>query len=253
MSAYAVALIGSFLLPPKVFLLPALAAWCLLKRRPAAARAVLGAMLACWWVFSMPAVGSGLLARLDRASVAAVGASLEPAGAIVLAAGGRHYSALEWGGADTADAESLERVREAVRAHRESGLPILITGGRPEKNTTALADLLSAALGEYGLKAHWLEPEAKNTAQNAAYTARILQPLGIRHVVLVTHGTHMPRAKAAFERAGFKVIARPVGLHHELPPFPTNFLPTAKGMMQSEQFFHEVFGLAWYRLTAAGR
>ncbi|MBL8521782.1 MAG: YdcF family protein [Betaproteobacteria bacterium] len=252
MNAYAMSLLGSFLLPPKVLLIPAIAAWFAQRRWPRAARALLGAMLMLLWIFAMPATGDALLESLDRASYPAVAAPLEGAQAIVLLSGGRHYGAREFGG-DTADASSLERVRHAALLARKTGLPVLVAGGKPEKNDVALADLVAQALAEYGVAAAWREGESKNTAENALYTARLLHPLGIRRVVLVTHGTHMTRAQEAFRRAGFEVLPQAVGLHHEQPLFPTNFLPSGQGMVKSEMYFHELLGLLWYRLTQAGK
>jgi uncharacterized SAM-binding protein YcdF (DUF218 family) len=251
MNAFAIGLIGSFLLPPKVFLLPAIAAWLCLGRWPRAARRTLGALLASMWIFSTPAMGNWLLEKIDRASYAHVDASLDGVQAIVVLAGGRHYGAREFA-ADTVDADSLERARRAALLHKRADLPLLVAGGRPEKNELALADLLSAALNEYGVQAQWRESESKNTAQNAANSARILLPLGISRIALVTHGTHMIRAKSAFERAGFTVVPQSVGLHHEQPLFAVNFLPSSDGMVKCEMFFHEILGLAWYWFTDAG-
>lgn len=251
MNAYAVGLVGSFLLPPKVFLIPALVAWAYLKKRPQGARCVLGAMLALMWIFSMPALGDALLEQLDQSSVANVDVPVAGAQAIVVLAGGRHYASREFGD-DTVDESSLERVRATALLQRSSALPVLVAGGRPEKNILSLAELMQRALAEYGVNVTWSEAQSKNTAQNAANSAAILKPLGIRRIVLVTHGTHMPRAKAAFERAGFAVIPKGVGLHHAAKFSPVTLLPTADGLQKCEAFFHELLGIAWYAATGAG-
>lgn len=252
MNAYAVGLVGSFLLPPKIFLVPALVAWLLLDKWPRAARRVLGGALVLLWVFSMPAVGDALLDCLDRSAGTSIPAPMDDAQAIVVLSGGRHYDALDFGG-DTVDEESLERVRAAALLYRKHTMPVLVAGGRPEKNVLSLSELMRRALSEYAIPVTWMEEQSKNTAQNAENSAAILRPLGIRRIVLVTHGTHMPRARAAFERAGFHVIPRAVGLHHATRVRLVTLLPTSEGMRKCEMFFHEMLGIAWYAATNAGR
>ena len=52
-----------------------------------------------------------------------------------------------------------------------------------------------------------LEERSRNSAENASMTQTLLQPRGIRRVLLVTSALHMARAQAHFETAGFEVIA----------------------------------------------
>lgn len=37
----------------------------------------------------------------------------------------------------------------------------------------------------------------------------LLQARGVRKILLVTHGDHLARARAVFERAGFEILAAP--------------------------------------------
>lgn len=50
-----------------------------------------------------------------------------------------------------------------------------------------------------------LEPQSRNTTQNAEYTANLLGERGIEDILLVTYVLHMPRSIALFEARGFQV------------------------------------------------
>lgn len=247
-------LLTTLLLPPLCFLLPCVIGIFLLKRRPRIAKFLVAAPLTMMWITSIPPVSEWLLLQLDRAtdSAAAKPERYRSAQAIVLLSHGRHYESLDYDG-DTVDAESLERVRRAAVLHRQTGLPVLATGGRPENDEKSLAELLKLAADEYGMPLKWQESAAINTAENARFSRRILAAEKIDTIVLVTHGWHMLRAKRAFERAGFKVIPAATGLHHRPIPSVHNILPTAEGMHNSAVFMHEIIGLAWYEITQAGR
>ena len=54
-----------------------------------------------------------------------------------------------------------------------------------------------------------LEEHSSNTAENASMTQALLQPRGVRRVLLVTSALHMARARAHFEAVGFEVIPAP--------------------------------------------
>ena len=45
---------------------------------------------------------------------------------------------------------------------------------------------------EFGVPVRWIEPESRNTHENAVRSAEILRAEGIREVVLVAHAFDMP-------------------------------------------------------------
>ena len=226
----------------------------LLKRRPRIAKYLFGTMLASLWLISTPVVGEFLLSQLDREAEFAEriqATDLRRAKAIVLLAAGRYQHSAELHGPDL-DARSLERLRHAVVLHRQTGLPLLATGGSVEPGEPSLATLIKNAAGEFSVQIKWLEDQASTTRENALFSHRILANEGINTILLVTHGAHMPRARRAFERAGFEVILAATGLHHHTNLTVGSFLPTPSGLADSEFFFHEVIGLVWYEIIKAG-
>jgi uncharacterized SAM-binding protein YcdF (DUF218 family) len=78
-------------------------------------------------------------------------------------------------------------------------------------------------------------------------TAAVLQPLGIKRVVVVTQGWHMPRSRWSFEKAGFTVISAPVGfLGVDNARVFGGWLPESRAMWQSGQLLNEAAGLLVY-------
>ncbi len=67
-------------------------------------------------------------------------------------------------------------------------------------------------------EALWLEPDSRNTYEDAQYSAKILKEKGISRIILVTSALHMPRSVALFEKQGLQVI-----------PAPTDFVVTQRG------------------------
>jgi uncharacterized SAM-binding protein YcdF (DUF218 family) len=238
--------IATFLLPPLCLIALGVFGAIIWRWYPRAGKSAVTLSVVLLIVLSMPAVGNGLLSLLER-DANAPESDYQRAQAIVALAGGRNYDIAEFGG-DTVDKYTLERVRLAALIQRKTQLPLLVTGGRPDYDNAAEAELMQTALKELSSPAKWMEAEAKNTAQNATLSRAILQKENINTIILVTHGWHMPRARQAFERAGFEVIPVGAGRHEQRWTTIIPFLPSAEGLHRSEMFMHEVIGMAWYWL-----
>lgn len=238
------------LLPPASGLIVTLLGLMLWRRGGGKVLALAG--LAWIYVAATPLFAGWLLQGLEDGYEIAPPVPAD-AGAIVVLAGGRYRDAPEYGG-ETVNHHSLERLRYAARLHRETGLPLLVSGGRVRgEEPWAEADLVAAVLEEdLGVRVRWRETVSRNTRENAAFSAAMLESAGIDHALLVSHALHMPRATWSFRRAGFTVT-----------PFPTLrlgdtaadrgitvFLPDPRALWLTGQALHEYLGLAWYRLRA---
>jgi uncharacterized SAM-binding protein YcdF (DUF218 family) len=99
---------------------------------------------------------------------------------------------------------------------------ILLTGGNLDWSSYAQspAEDMAEMLTMLGIppEAIWLETEARNTYENALFSARILKEKNIQCILLVTSASHMPRSVRLFEAQGFEVI-----------PLPTDFTVTQAG------------------------
>ncbi|MGF1515733.1 MAG: YdcF family protein [Elainellaceae cyanobacterium] len=68
------------------------------------------------------------------------------------------------------------------------------------------------------------EPCSSTTEENAQYTASILQPQGVRRIVLVTDGPHMLRSLLTFRSLGFDAMPYVTPLPETLRQSQTKFL-----------------------------
>lgn len=246
MSWLATNLIATCLLPPLDLLLLAIAGALLWRWRPVLGRTLVLASFTLLWLLSTPYVAGALMRTLEGAP-AALDVKAHPADAIVVLGGGAS-EAPEYGG-DTVSTATLVRLRYAAWLYRRTGTPILVTGGNPTGNHKPEAVLMKAVLEqEFRVPVKWVEDTSNNTRENAQFSRRILAPLGISRIYLVTHAWHMPRAARAFRALGFDVIPAPTAFTLPHARTALDFLPHADALRQSSRFMHEIIGLAWYRL-----
>ena len=97
-----------------------------------------------------------------------------------------------------------------------------------------------------------IESESKNTYENAVYTKKMMDSLGIKgNFLLVTSAYHMPRSIAVFKKAGFKNIT----------PYITNkisgirrysfdhlFIPNSDALSSFQLLIHEWIGFFVYKI-----
>ena len=249
MSWFFTNLIAAFLLPPLNLLLVALVGLLLWSKRPRVARLLLSAAFILLWLLSTPFLAQSLLHTLEGSPLK-LDEKILSAGAIVVAGGGSYLNAPEYAG-DTVSAASLERVRYAAHLYRNTKNPILLSGGTPAGNSISEARLMKHVLEqEFNTPVQWLEEESNNTLENARNSSRLLQQSGIKHIYLVTHAWHMPRALMVFQAAGFEVIAAPTAFTPQHRTDLLAFVPSAEALADSQIYLHEVIGMLWYRLKS---
>jgi len=242
-------LLAVLILPPVGPLVPIALGLLLMRRRPRVARLLSwGGLLLALLLVSPDPVG-WLLDDLEQAPVVAP-ASLRQADAIVILGGGARKYAPEFGG-QTVNRLSLERIRYGARLARQSGLPVLVSGGAPSGSQPEAA-LMKAALEEdFRVPVRWTEERSLDTRDNAEMSAAILLPAGARRIVLVTHAAHMRRAVEAFEHAGLAVTPAPTafllgrGAQDEALPG----LPNMNAAYAGSYAAHEWLGLLAYRAS----
>ena len=140
-------LIATLLLPPCNGLLPALAGWWLLRRRPGPGRVLIGAGLVLLTVQSLPVVSWGLLRILERQHAPLPVAALDalPVDAVVVLSASLYAEAPELGGEDDVFGLSLERIRYGALVARRSGQPLLLAGGRCRERGASPARAMKVA------------------------------------------------------------------------------------------------------------
>ncbi len=199
------------------------------------------------WLLATPMVGSNLLTLVEPRHAPDVNV-LKDAQAIVVLGGGTYFDAPEYG-SDTVGSVTLERLRWGARLHRETGLPVLVTGGLPFGTATSEAAQMKDALArDFQIPVRWLEERSDNTLESALFSREILTRDGVTRIALVTHASHMRRAHRVFTQAGFTVLDAPTGFSNTGPTTALSFLPNAHGLLQSRVFCHEALGLGWYHV-----
>lgn len=178
-------------------------------------------------------------------------AQLKEAQAIVVLGGGRDYDSPEFGWGDAPANATWRRLAYAAWLARQTGLPLLVSGGRVHGETIAEATLMAQALEEvFGLKARWQESRSRTTAENAAFSATMLKREDIRTVLLVSQAWHLPRAVPEFIHAGMVVIPAPTDFASQPPPGLAAWVPRAYHLHYSTQALHEWLGRAFYLLRS---
>ncbi|MDD2057219.1 YdcF family protein [Pseudomonas putida] len=246
-------LIKQLILPPGILFLLLLAAWWLRRSWPRLSALCFALGLGGLWLMSLPVVveRSARLLETEPALGLAQWAHLaERADAIVILGAGRERGDPAWGDVDQPTDVAMERMRYAAQLAKASGLPLLTSGGLHFGTPPSEAQLMADALQrDLGVSVRWQEGRSRTTWENAQMSAEMLQPLGIKRVVVVTQAWHMQRSRWSFERAGFEVVPAPVGFlgRDHARPFG-GWLPESRSIWRSGQLLNEAVGLLGYRM-----
>jgi uncharacterized SAM-binding protein YcdF (DUF218 family) len=97
--------------------------------------------------------------------------------------------------------QQLDRVTEGVREYERGVAPRLILSGGAAHNGFVEARVMAQTAHAQGIpeSAIFIEPAAKDTIQNACYTARIMKAHGWQSAEVVSGATHLPRAGYIFD------------------------------------------------------
>lgn len=242
--------IEAWLLPPGLLIALCLAGLWLLRSRPRLGTRLIAASAVLLYAFSTPLVSKGLMAMVQTYP------PLPPerlgdrdAQAIVVLAAGRNSDAAEYGPGDAVSRMTLERVRYGAFIHERTGLPILVSGGRPMGDDMApLAHLMAHTLkDDFHADPVWVEDRSHTTYENALYSTQQLKERGIERVFLVSQAWHMPRAVPLFRDMGLQVIPAPTGFENvDWDDGILLVMPSAVDLRDSRYALHELLGRIWY-------
>lgn len=144
---------------------------------------------------------------------------------------------------------TLERLRAGAVLQRQTGLPVLVSGGMLAAGHPPVAlTMARVLLRDFGVRARWVEGGSLDTWENAAMSAAMLRRDGIATVRVVTHGWHMPRALQSFAHAGMAATPAPNSLASPNWRSLTMLVPTAGAWQRSTWALHEWIGLLAYSL-----
>jgi len=236
----------ALVLPPGSALLLVLVGVALRWKKPRTGRAFQIAGFVWLLVASTPAFAGMLLRALQTSPALPADGALPAAQAIVVLSAEADVHGTEYGGA-VAGPMTMQRLRYGVALHRRTGLPLLVSGGRPATGRPALATTMAdAAKNEFRVPVRWVEDRSATTAENAAFSAEMLRRDGVRTILLVSSAWHLPRATAWFEKAGLEVVPAPTAFRGPAIDDWTSFVPRANAIRDTCFAMHELGGLIAY-------
>lgn len=237
------------MLPPGINLILLLLALLLWRANRVIAVLLAVISLTSLFVVAMPGVKARLFQGLevyDPVDLEALAESQVQPQAIVVLAGGILRDQSEYGHAIPSDA-SMHRLLYGAKLHRDTGLPMLLTGGNGAGAEISEAEAMARLLKELSIEPRWLETASLNTWENATYSAKYLKADQIDTVLLVTDAWHMPRAVFSFEQQGIKVIPAPMAYLGGADDIFTQWIPNALSFYQSSRAIREYLGMLAYR------
>ena len=243
-------LLSALLLPPTSPLLLIALGLVLASRTASRRRGLLLAALggATLLALSLPPVAGALSAPLQ---LRADPGTWRGAQAVVVLGGGLRRAPSEYGG-DTLSSSSLERLRYGVWLARQSGLPLLLSGGVVFGGPPEARVMAEVARGEYALSPRWVEEASRDTRENARLSARLLAEARVTRVLLVTSGEHSRRAVAEFRAAGLDPLSAPTAPYRPASDHWSQLLPSARALAASASALHEWLGLLAIAIAETG-
>ena len=242
-------LLAAFLLPPLSLVMLGGLGWWLSKRFRLTGNAIIMTSIALLLALSTGAGSRLLVAPLENRSLPVPNPKMVDAKAIVILGGGRSFAAPEDGNRDQPGSQALARLRHGARLHRLTGLPVLVSGGAPDRGGESEAAVMARALREdFRIPVRWIEDTSENTAQNAAHAATMLREAGIDRVLLVTDAIHMSRAMQVFSRTDLSLVRAPTDFVSRKTLSVEDFIPNPRFLRHSHYALHEWIGLVWYQL-----
>jgi uncharacterized SAM-binding protein YcdF (DUF218 family) len=156
--------------------------------------------------------------------------------------------------------ETADRMIQPILLYKQGHIKkILITGGNTSIGKMRIdhteeskkTKILMVAMGVKESDI-FLETQARNTHENATYTAQKLANFSPKDsILLITSAMHMPRSSACYEKVGFRVKAFPVDFKKKDTDqgILTYVFPTARNFNTISDLIREMAGFVIYKLV----
>lgn len=230
-------LLSNLILPPGLFILAFLTV-ALLERRRGVTYYICVISAILLYLLSIEPVKDALLTPLENKYPVPKKFSAD---VIVVLSGGSYNSGV-------LKEDSMKRLLAGALLHRETGLPIILSGGA---SFLPDAEIMKSFLLSLGVdrKSIITEVESRDTRENAMFVKRICKDRGYRRIVLVTSAYHMPRAVLSFEREGMDVIPYPTDFKRDMRYNLFSFLPKMGVLDDSVKALREYLGTLVYEYS----
>lgn len=140
--------------------------------------------------------------------------------------------------------ESQRRTTRGIELYKLGLAPILVLLGRGIEGGPTEAEVRARQARLHGIPAEAIltETRAYTTREEAVRVKALLEPRGVRTVLLVTNAGHLARARPLFEHAGFEVRGVPSD-----PPVEADS-PESR-IADMRVLAKEVFGWLYYKVA----
>lgn len=151
--------------------------------------------------------------------------------------------------------QSLARVYKGYLLYKDLGYPVIVTGGKlPGTDDIPEAFLMKETLIKMGVNPNdiYIEFEARNTNENAKFTAQIKEEINANKVYLVTSAIHMTRSYNSFNKyIKDDLIAVPAYYFVSKTSISwTDFIPGINNLRATALAFHEYLGILFYKIIS---
>ncbi|WP_322924094.1 YdcF family protein [Paenibacillus campi] len=242
---YIIKFLYSFLLPPGLFVLLLLAlAMRLLVKRQRREAMLLFSVNVLLYASMTPFVSDALIGSLEQKYTPSAAIQSD---VIVVLGGGATSGTPDVDGEGNLSGAAGNRLITALRLYRQTGLPIVFSGGQVFADSGNEADIARRELIGMGVppQSVYAENHSLNTAQNADNTALLLKQHGWSKPLLITSAFHMPRAVMEFQRVGLNVQPYPTDYWVSQPQsiYPGKFSPSGSALGSTGTACKEYVGM----------
>lgn len=222
------------------------------RKLPRWRRACPALAIATIWLFSTEPVANRLVRGLEQPDLRSDAAGVLYDAVVMLGGTVDERASTAWGAPSFND--NVERLHATYDVLRTGRARIaILTGGSPRlhPDDAVEARVVADQLAAWGIERERLvvEDQARNTHENAVFTARIVRQAGYRRLLLVTSAFHMKRALGCFRAEGLEPDALPVD-HRSYDPafFSGSWLPRSEALHASSGALRELTGRIVYGL-----
>jgi uncharacterized SAM-binding protein YcdF (DUF218 family) len=207
------------------------------------------------YLASTPLVATMLSRSLERMTPYLAPENAPVVDAIVVLGGGQSGYQAEDGSMHLQGGRGSDRLERGIQAFKAGKAPLLVLGGGSFGLPTDMlvGEFMRRAAVECGVPPEAILAcgDAKYTTDEGASIAALVEPRGVRRILLCTSATHLPRATIAYERLGFDVVGLPCdfdtrGSGERMSALL--LLPRGQALSQTENAVKEWLGLSVARV-----
>jgi uncharacterized SAM-binding protein YcdF (DUF218 family) len=229
--------------------------WAFARPKSAAPRRFILAITVAYYLAAVYPISHAAARVLESGYHPLRRSEVPPGRTAIVVLGSGSFTASDWNGnrLSMPDPHGAERVIEAARIYHLIDPEWIVSSGgavgmmdREAPGGTVMAE----ALVRLGVPAPRIlvETVSLTTRDEAVIIERMLNPLNVDHVVLVTSDIHMRRSVGAFRAVGIDPLPAVARSPHFAAPWNFDLAPSESGLDETRAVTHELLGIGYYAL-----